>query len=259
MKKNKEVQRVPRPQGITHAMTQYHKATDPHQKQEILQKTKARVVRLWTTTGMILNNKTYNIPELAAYLNIDQSAIVMTMNKELGRMADIMDNGEGNKIARATLFGAIFKGLEIRALSETQLRILMAQQGEKYTPFLTGEVNKAMANLIGSQKPLIDIIKLMGESPEGSPLRPATQQNTNIYMTPQQALDIITQKSLSMIEDIEILDEKLASYGQLPDINARNQDLSTIGIKALKIPSGPEPTDPREHHDNRREKDGPIK
>lgn len=231
--KKGQILRVPRPNGITYALSQHHKEPDPNQKQEILNKIKQRILTLWTMTGMIINNKVYTIDQLAQYLNLSNKDIMLRMNKEMERIGNIYQDDEGKRLARVTFFTSLLKSVEIRALSEAQTRLLLASQGADYKPYISGEVNKSIANLINAQKPILDMIKLTMEKSTDNPILPnATTNNTqNIYIGPDEAVRLINAKSQSILQDPEYLELKMGQFGALPDVNARNQDLTGIGIR----------------------------
>lgn len=151
------------------------------------------------------------------------------------------------------------------AQSQAQTDILMASQGTKYKAFESTEVNRSIANLITSQKPLQDYIKMLTDKIADNPYVNPSKKfgNTgNRYITPDEANNMVQNQS-SLLTSPEYLQAIENNLGALPDVNARNQDLTSIGIGLKKttilIPDKPnyatKGTDPHaEHHDTRRQK-----
>jgi hypothetical protein len=114
--------------------------------------------------------------------------------------------------------------------------MLIAQQGGEYVPFLTNEANKALANMINSNKPMIDLLNLFKPNTTIMPHSPSDGISSH-SVTVDEATKLIRENSQSMIEDTTTLDAEYTmikdSIG-LPDVSARNQDLSEIGIGRRK-------------------------
>jgi hypothetical protein len=230
--------RYPRPLGLTYALHQYHTLLDTHQKQEKLQQIKQLLINQWIANGMTLNNKLIPIQDMSTYLNMPIHILMIQANKQIMKLGQVMDNEKTKDWARAQIFGAFNWGLESQALARHQAHILLAQQGDQYAPFLTSEVNKAIANLTNAQKPIMDILKLFLEKNPTNPLiqlEVNTNKQSNTFITPDEAVKVIRDSADSLITNGHALAAKETALMGLPEglpnVNARTQDLTAIGLK----------------------------
>ena len=237
-KDTKGILRHPRPLGLTLMAKAYNQNQNQEEKQELKEKIIKNVITHYILNGFRLDRKEMNITQLTRYLKADQTYIEDLMSKELARQGNmLMDDEEKGQFTRVVLKMALKKGLEIQAQAGTQYELLMAQQGGEYVPFLSNSANAAMANLIATQKPIHDIIKVLTDKgPNGIWVQIANHNGvqSNQYITAKEANEMIQTKSISMMTNKDLIEAKKVEIGALPDINARNQDLTKIGIK---IPS----------------------
>lgn len=231
MNKNK-VTRQPRPKGYTFALQHYHST----QNKEILQKLKQLTIQEWAMNSYRINGQILTINQLAHYIGESIAGTMLGVNKALVRFANLFDNDKDKgQWARAQLSGAIFRIAETEALVAQQVDVLMASQGAEYKPFISGEVNRALANLIAAQKPKIELLKMVQDKntvpimPMGNPQ--STTETT--YISKAEALALISQSSPSMLDDVGQIRRFLGSEEDYPNVDARYQDLTKIGIKTL--------------------------
>jgi hypothetical protein len=239
---DKEVQpiRVPRTKGLTMALIQYHASTDTHQKQEIINNIQDTIISSWLTSGLRIDNQTMNAEQLSHYLNIPISNIIKRTAKALKPLGTWLKDEKLQDSTRAIFSQAFFGILETQSLTKSQAYLLLEQQGQNYVPFLTSEVNKSLANLIASHKPMADLLNILKPAQTGVPATPADQVNKHT-VTPDEAITFIRDNTKSVLEDTNLLEAEyteIKAQESLPDVNARHQDLSSIGIrkKALKAP-----------------------
>jgi hypothetical protein len=239
MKKQQTIQRVPRPKGFTLAISHIRGLEDPNQKQEKYKYLKNLIIHQWTMGQQILNGESYTPTQLANYLNVGVEYIMRRMNKVLVKVAGMFDNNEqGKEFARAQLFRLIFGGLETEALMRQQAHILLASQGQEYKAFISGEVNRALANMSQHTKSQLDVLKLLTEK-DPAPLIGSLNVNNDKrqvnYISTDQAIDMIRNNSKSMLEDTSSV-AAFADDPAIPNVDARTQDLTKIGIKTLAHP-----------------------
>jgi hypothetical protein len=113
----------------------------------------------------------------------------------------------------------------------------MAQQGGEYVPFLTGELNRAIGNQIAANKPILDLLKMVSDKAKEDPFSPSdgsSETSGTNYVSPEMAVTLIHQNRPSIYDNKELIEAKEATLIGLPDVSARNQDLSSIGIKKDK-------------------------
>lgn len=230
--------RHPRPLGLTNYLIQYHQNPNPQHKQEQLQKIKQLIINQWTANGMTINNKMYTFEDLSTYLNLPVHIIQLQANKQMMRIARFMDDEKTKDWTRAQFFRAFNLGLETQSLIHQQASLLLASQGDTYQPFISGEVNRALNNLISAQKPIHDLLRLTMEKSTTNILiqnGPIGEANNGPNLTADEAVRIIRTQQQSMLEDPSLLEAKeqalLEAPDGLPNINARTQDLASIGLK----------------------------
>ena len=191
--------------------------------------------------------QSYTIQEMSTYLNLPIPIVMKIMNGVLMRMAGFFgkDGAKMQELARAEIFRSLFWATESHSLALKQARLLADSQGDTYKPFVSGEVNKAIANLISANKPLQELIKLMApgsNGPGATSINIHNQNGTSVqYLSTDKAVALIRENSQSLITntaaigDLEVLQDK-----DIPDISARTQDLSKIGIrKRIEGPNNP--------------------
>lgn len=247
--KNKEslTKRVPRPLGLTLALSEYHqKSINNQEANQALLSIKIRLIEQWTTNGMRLNERIYTLQQISQYLNLPPSIVMKYTWKAMAKMGKVLNYEDHVGITRDLFSNCLFLGTESHALAAQQVSILMRSQGDKYKPFISGSVNQAIGNLIQSQNPLQSLLKLLMEKQELNPLV-GTQNNTlHLHVTQSEAMKIINSKQPSMLENPIMADQVLAGVS-LPDISPRTQDIKEISRPKLLNPSQPLT------HENRRE------
>lgn len=229
--------RMPRPWGLTHLASAYHLApdTDPQQKQELKLKLITHTLNHYLTKGMQINGIVMNIAELSMALNEEPNTIQEYLNTIMLKRGTMFDDGiKGAQWAREQFSQAQNKALEIQALTHAQAALLARAQGTQYVPFLSTAVNAAIANLINAQKPNHELLKmLIGIS--GNPLvtnPDGAQSGKNAqYISPEKAMELIANNGPSLIESGDLLAAKELELSGTPEVNARYQNLKSIGIR----------------------------
>lgn len=158
------------------------------------------------------------------------------------KVAGLLDENKTKELTRATFFRSLFLGSEIQSQAYSQYLNMLASQGQGYSPFISSEVNKAMSNLIASQKPIHDLLRLTMEKATTNILiqtETSVDKHSNTFVTADEAVRIIKSEGPSMVESEELLLAKRAQLlglpEGLPNINARTQDLTSIGLKNAPI------------------------
>jgi len=225
--------RQPRPLGTTNLSIQYRNEEDSNKKELLINRMRKILISQYVSNGMEINNRQVTINEYAGFLGISSLELLSTMNKELVKIGKFFDGPDGNQLARATFLKAIFGALETQSLAISQSRILSQEQGQRYVPFLSGELNRAIANQISSFRPITDLLKLLNDNPTTSILIQTNQNtNTNQYITPLEATKLLEgQNHNSLLTNAELIPLKEAELGHLPQVNAKYQNLTSIGIR----------------------------
>lgn len=226
--------RVPRPLGFTYTsiILNNHK-NNKEEYNNLLNQLKQRTIEIWINNDMQLNGKQVKVTEIAQYLNLRTNQVLVMMNKEIERISNFFDGPDGKRIARVSFFQGLKKSSEIMAQVQNQANILMCQQGTEYVPFLTGEVNRSLTNLINAQKPMQDLLKMLMEKHTTNIILPVDGTSSNggqHYLSPEQALEMLNNDP-SLLNNPAAIEAKEKELGLLPDVLARNQDLSKIGVR----------------------------
>lgn len=235
MKENNKIRlRIPRPIGYTYLCQEIHKSQDKDKQEDLRKELIRRTIEIYVNNNLQWMGKQMNVTEFATYLNIDTRELLMRMNKEFVRIGNFFDDEKGQAFARAQLFAAIKKGLEISAQVEAQAHVLGTAQGNKYVPFLSSAVNQALGNLINSQRPIHDLLKLITDKSPTNPFINTDGSSSTSgakYLTPETAIKLINNGTASLLNDSALLAAKAEELKALPDVNARNQDLTSIGVR----------------------------
>jgi len=233
-----EPMRHPRPLGLTYLNLQrlnHQKQGNEEDKKREQERMRKICIQIYTREGFKWMGKTVSINHMAAYLSITPEQLLKDSNAELQRISAFFEGQEGRQFARGLHALGLQKSLEIMALCQSQTELLLAQQGNKYVAFLSAEVNKSLTNLIGAQKPFHDLIGRYNDKnpinifmPNGA----SSGTSGKEYLSPEDALLLIQNNSLSMASNTQLIEAKEAELkDQIPDVNARNQDLTKIGIR----------------------------
>lgn len=255
-------QRYPRPLGTTYAAIQYTQEPDTYKKQRFKERLQENTIEQYISSGFKLNNKTYTIAELATYLDMKPERILLGLNRTIIRMNKMMKGEDGMALARVCFFQAIQNALEGTSLARHQAQILATAQGDNYVPFLTKELNTAIANLSSSTKPLMELLKLNLDSKltGGADTQQGNDFHTK-YLSPDDALKLINTELTSIQNSDQKLEQKLLEIGteiELPEVRASYQNNTDIGIPIVakimpeSVPKSTDKTSP-EHHQNRRQ------
>lgn len=273
-------QRIPRPLGFTLAIkASNNNNLTKQEKQQEVDRIKKLLIDNYVTQGFQLNNTQMNLQELSNYVNLPMESILRLLGRNMSRLNDNLGGEQGAQLARVLNFQVLNFGLKIGTEAMAQLNVLKASQNGSYKAFLSSEVNKSIGNLVAAGKLQKDIADMFSNVAQLTKSGPNIAINNNLtatqsgqFLTTEKAIKLIqkegTQSALespSVIEDIE------ASYttNPLPEVNAKFQDLTKIGIRhngtqdakqgTLLGQPNPNnealPTDPKSHHEGRREQE----
>lgn len=232
--------RIPRERGYTHTLSHIHYLKDPQQKTRKLERFKKLIIENWILASYHYNNILTSIDELSILLNYKRRKLIRIHNEisiEISKRYDDQAGGISN-LARVLIFQAYKKILKASSEAELQSQLLVSQQDGQYVPFLSAAANQAITNTLNSTKPMLELIKMIQPTnPSGTHIHnhiPASgNTQNNLYITQEKALLMIRENTTSPLEDEArlgtLLDPALAA--SLPNIDARTQDLSMIGIK----------------------------
>ena len=158
-------------------------------------------------------------------------------------MGIVMDRHKG-EIARGALLGTLFEASELSALTAHQTAILLASQGGKYAPFISGEVNRAIGNQIAALKPKIDLLKVLFDGKSGTlgltnPAVPvAAQMGTKqgTVLTIEMAHNMLLEGHQSVMTNPALLGpitDADSTLQVLPETNPNMQGGNILSSKSL--------------------------
>lgn len=256
--------RLPRPLGMTQALHEYHKTSDP----ELLDKIQSFFIQYWVMNNGIICGKQLNLFELSQFLMCDQERIRLHIRDQV-LSTKLFDKDHQEEIINSLIGQQIIWAMEDRMAIDGQVRILQASQGNKYTPFVTSEVNRALGMKIQATGTLTNILKSLQS---GGSINIFNQNNVNNQqnnLTIEKAVAIICEenaKTLDKPKEIKYIEERydVDNPEVFPQVVANQMDTSDRenGILQLDTRHLDQVTDnykgvleefENEHHDIRRE------
>jgi hypothetical protein len=272
--------RVPRPLGLTIKAQHLGTLTDPNQKQEKLKELHLYIIQYYILNDYTICKQYKTYQQLAQYLNIDEEVCMSYVVKCMKKNTELFDKIDAQEQTRELIFSAQKKGLEIQALALNQVAILSRTQGDTYKPFVSGELNKSIANVISHNKNQADfafkyldaLLRIMGAQKDGQAMplmgTKKAQEGTQ-FLSVSDALSLISQHNPRESWNEDMVKALMGPEGtQFPDVRAATQDLRAIGIRHDGTQSLPQENkasegngtpedgpDHKHHHENRRQSD----
>lgn len=255
-----KLRRLPRPLGTTSMMIEYHHTNDP----EIIQNVRNYLINQWTLNNGNICRVNYGINELAQFLGIDPEYIRINMRDRILN-SRIWDKDKQEKLLQGLYGEQLIWAMEDRMEIASQVAILRQAQGNKYVPYLTAELNKALKLRLDSSNSLQTLIKnLTGGGTTN--IFNQINSNNNIqqeFITLDKAREILSEenKPLSITEEAKLLETKY-DIKALPEVVAYDQGLKATDGSKLNTNELNQITDnyknttkefPELHHQMRRE------
>lgn len=232
--------RLPRPFGVTQLMNSVSKASIT-ERAELFQKVQNFIIHNWLIGNGLICGKTYNIQELAAFLECEVSKIQVYMRDRL-LQTRLWEKDKQEEMVEALLGQQLSWVLEDRMDIQAQVDLLKNSQGGKYTPFISSELNKALKLKIDSSTSLQSLVKGISGPGNINIFNPVQNNQTNIEnnigVNQERALDLIreTIKELPEGHDPVRYVEESYNLAELPEVVANKQDYdaSKEGLNVLK-------------------------
>lgn len=227
--------RLPRPLGITQALNQYHLTKDP----DLFQKVQAIMIQQWLINNQELCGRLMSILELAQFLHCEPDIIRLQMRDQL-LSAKVWDKDKQEELINRLLGEQVSWALEDRMAIEHQVQVLQRSQGNRYTPFVTSEVNRALGMKLQSTANLTGILKsLQG----GGSINIFNHQEINQVeeqVNLEQVINIIGEQNAKMVDPGKDLKYLAETYhvDELPEVVATKQLGVSTEKEGLSIASG---------------------
>lgn len=203
MKEQKIVPRFPRGMGVTQLALQANAGDD-----EALKNLTKFIIHTWIVNNGKLWAKVYSVNELADFLKCEPSIIQMQM-KQTFLDNGLFDRSKMNEIADSLMGACISWALEDRMEVSQQVQILRDSQGERYAPFITSEVNKALGLKQQSTTSLQSLVRAVTG---GGTVNIFAQQNNQFNNGAQE------EQTLTRDEAMEMIQRELADKGGIKEI-----------------------------------------
>ena len=230
--KNTHKVRLPRPMGITQAMTEYHNTQDP----TLLTKVQTFMIQQWLLSNGKLCGRSLDCNSLSKFIGCHPSMIQDHMRDQvLGNK--IWDKGVQEEMMSSLMGQQIMWALEDRMEINQQVQILREAQGDSYMPFISAELNKALGLKLSSSNSLQSILKTMSGGGSINIFQQFNQQSNQEQeaITIETAITLIQEENSKLVSKDKDLQYIEATYGieELPEVVATRQqgiDTSKEGL-----------------------------
>ena len=230
--KNTHKVRLPRPMGITQAMTEYHNTQDP----TLLTKVQTFMIQQWLLSNGKLCGRSLDCNSLSKFIGCHPSMIQDHMRDQvLGNK--IWDKGVQEEMMSSLMGQQIMWALEDRMEINQQVQILREAQGDRYMPFISAELNKALGLKLSSSNSLQSILKTMSGGGSINIFQQFNQQSNQEQeaITVETAITLIQEENSKLVSKDKDLQYIEATYGieELPEVVATKQqgiDTSKEGL-----------------------------
>lgn len=193
-------QRYPRPSGLTLLAKSLQKASTEKEsnrlKGDILKKT----VSSYVNNGFTFMGKSTNINDIAFFLQVSPNRVMKEISRYSKTLASIADPKQTQETLQAMVGLLLQNAMNDRGKVQKQADMIVAAQKGKYKPFVSKEANAALKNLMESNKPLIELIKLL-QGPGGTYI----QNNVN-NSDPTGAEEV--QEAITIDSAVALINEK---------------------------------------------------
>lgn len=230
--KNTHKVRLPRPMGITQAMTEYHNTQDP----TLLTKVQTFMIQQWLLSNGKLCGRSLDCNSLSKFIGCHPSMIQDHMRDQvLGNK--IWDKGVQEEMMSSLMGQQIMWALEDRMEINQQVQILREAQGDRYMPFISAELNKALGLKLSSSNSLQSILKTMSGGGSINIFQQFNQQSNQEQeaITIETAITLIQEENSKLVSKDKDLQYIEVTYGieELPEVVATRQqgmDTSKEGL-----------------------------
>ena len=257
------IHRFPRPMGITALSVEYQKTGSPDSLNNLYK----YFVNQWFMNNGLVCGKPYDTNQLTLVFNIPPTVVSQYM-KDSVLGSHIFELSTNSEMVESLMGEQLKWVLEDRMEASQQVNLLRASQGNKYAPFISAELNKALKLKQESATAMGNVIRNLTGGNSVNIFTQINQQNNqqvNQGITIEEAREIVmeSQKVLPKSEEAKLLEAKY-DMGELPEVVAVKQtgvDTSKEGLNLNKVElnsitdnyQGALDVSSREHHEQRRE------
>lgn len=211
-----QIERMPRPTGVTILAQQMNKAKSKKLRKTRKEKLISHIVNIYTMSGFRLNDRTLSIPQLAHLLNTKVETIQSCMLGTSHTLEAFKDPQRLQDTAAALANMSTLWAIQDRGTIQHQLEILLKSQGDRYSPFISGEISRILSTLLQSNKQVAEIFRTFYAS--GSTINinnNLTQNNQSQSLTVEEAYKIVQTSQPKEIQTDNIRQAKILDQPQL--------------------------------------------
>lgn len=220
------IERMPRPTGVTILAQQMNKAKSKKLRKQRKEKLISHIVNIYTMSGFRINDRTLSIPQLATLLKTKVETIQSAMLGTSHTLEAFKDPKKLSDTAAALANMSTLWAIQDRGTVQHQLEILMKSQGEKYMPFISGEISRLLSTLLQSNKQVADIFRTFYQSGSTININNQIQNNNQSQtLTVKEAYKIVQTSQPKEIQTDNIKQAKILDKAQLLQIE-QGEDIS---------------------------------
>ena len=220
------IERMPRPTGVTILAQQMNKAKSKKLRKQRKEKLISHIVNIYTMSGFRINDRTLSIPQLATLLKTKVETIQSAMLGTSHTLEAFKDPKKLSDTAAALANMSTLWAIQDRGTVQHQLEILMKSQGEKYMPFLSGEISRLLSTLLQSNKQVAEIFRTFYQSGSIININNQIQNNNQSQtLTVEEAYKIVQTSQPKEIQTDNIKQAKILDKAQLLQIE-QGEDMS---------------------------------
>lgn len=220
------IERMPRPTGVTILAQQMNKAKSKKLRKQRKEKLISHIVNIYTMSGFRINDRTLSIPQLATLLKTKVETIQSAMLGTSHTLEAFKDPKKLSDTAAALANMSTLWAIQDRGTVQHQLEILMKSQGEKYMPFISGEISRLLSTLLQSNKQVAEIFRTFYQSGSTININNQIQNNNQSQtLTVEEAYKIVQTSQPKEIQTDNIKQAKILNKAQLLQIE-QGEDIS---------------------------------
>lgn len=264
------MKRVPRPAGTTYLSMQYNRSNLKQDKDNLVKHLTVQFV----LQGFRFNKKPMDIHEFSQVVMSPVNEVMELLSESSESFGFALNPNDLEKTIKTIINLGLTYSLQDRGLIMNQVDILTKAQDNKYKPFISGEVNKALKLQLESTKGLQETFKTFFTQHNSiTNILNVQDSNSEETISPQEALDMLNEyedrKVHSIAEEDKQGDITGLSSKELKDLgkeynvgeiegwgfgissspNDPSVELDTIKPKSLKATTQ-EPKSPESSHLN---------
>lgn len=220
------IERMPRPTGVTILAQQMNKAKSKKLRKQRKEKLISHIVNIYTMSGFRINDRTLSIPQLATLLKTKVETIQSAMLGTSHTLEAFKDPKKLSDTAAALANMSTLWAIQDRGTVQHQLEILMKSQGEKYMPFISGEISRLLSTLLQSNKQVAEIFRTFYQSGSTININNQIQNNNQSQtLTVEEAYKIVQTSQPKEIQTDNIKQAQILDKAQLLQIE-QGEDIS---------------------------------